>query len=180
MGKLGFKVGAEIGVAQGWYSELLCQKIPGLKLYAVDVWEPYHGYPEYKGKIENYYEQAKKRFKPFDVVEMKMFSMEAVLAFEDNSLDFVFIDGAHDFKNVAMDIVEWSKKVKPGGIVFGHDYRRSKGPMRHFYHVKDVVQAYMYSHEISPWFVLANDVRDSIWKNDVACWMFVRQEGDNL
>ena len=108
--------------------------------------------------------------------------MDAVEDFEDNSLDFVFIDGAHDFKNVAMDICEWAKKVRPGGIVYGHDYKRwnprSYVGKRYTVDVKDVVQAYMYSKGINPWFALENEIPDPKFGRDNPCWMFVRQEKD--
>jgi predicted O-methyltransferase YrrM len=49
-------------------------------------------------------------------------SLEAAELFEDASLDFVFIDAAHDFENVRADIQAWRPKVKPGGVLAGHDY----------------------------------------------------------
>ena len=39
--ELGFKVGAEIGVEKGYYSDLLCSTILGLKLYCIDSWKTY-------------------------------------------------------------------------------------------------------------------------------------------
>jgi len=173
-----FKVGAEIGVAQGWYSEILCRENPQAKLYAVDVWQQYEGFNEYKDRIDRYYEAAKALLAPYNCELIKKFSMDAIKDFADNSLDFVFIDGAHDFKNVAMDIYEWAKKVRPGGIVFGHDYKRSKG--KYIVEVKDVVQAYMYGKEIKPWFALENNIPDPKFARDNPCWMFIRSEGDRL
>eukprot|EP00913_Durusdinium_trenchii_P034191 g31999.t1 len=38
-------------------------------------------------------------------------------------LDLVFIDGAHDFESVDMDLKKWIPQVKPGAVVAGHDYR---------------------------------------------------------
>eukprot|EP00439_Symbiodinium_sp_Y106_P086132 s102_g31.t1 len=38
-------------------------------------------------------------------------------------LGLVFIDGAHDFRSVAADIQHWAPRVRPGGVVSGHDYR---------------------------------------------------------
>ncbi|MEK6897374.1 MAG: hypothetical protein AABW93_02500, partial [Nanoarchaeota archaeon] len=35
--KLGYRVGAEIGVCTGYYSNILCQTIPNLKLYDLDL-----------------------------------------------------------------------------------------------------------------------------------------------
>jgi hypothetical protein len=45
-----------------------------------------------------------------------------VTTIPDGSLDFVYIDGLHDFEAVILDIVYWSRKVRSGGIVSGHDY----------------------------------------------------------
>lgn len=181
LNELNFKVGAEIGVAQGHHAKMLCENNPGLKLYAVDVWDTYDGYREYTNRIHKYYEEAKERLAPFDVEFVRKFSMDALEDFEDNSLDFVYIDGAHDFKNVSMDICEWSKKVRPGGIVFGHDYKRyHPGRSKYIVHVKDVVQAFMYSHHISPWFVMTNKIKDPKFGRDNPAWMYVRGSEDHL
>lgn len=42
--------------------------------------------------------------------------------FADNSLDLVFLDGAHDFASINKDIEGWWPKVKDGGIMCGHDF----------------------------------------------------------
>jgi predicted O-methyltransferase YrrM len=123
-GKLGFKVGAEIGVGDGRFSEIMCQNIPNLKLYAIDFWKPYKDYNDYKfRKTFHYlYATAKQKLANYDCVLIKKYSMEAVKNFVDESLDFVFIDGNHRYDFVVDDIREWSKKVRIGGIVSGHDY----------------------------------------------------------
>lgn len=175
LGELGFKEGAEIGVAEGYHAKVLCDHIPGLKLHCVDIWEKYPGYTEYE-QIEQVYLDAQERLKPYNTVIIKKFSMDAVKEFADSSLDFVYIDGAHDFKSVADDVCEWSKKVKIGGIVFGHDYKRTSHQSRFKIDVKDVVDAYMYAHGIVPWFVLTNDIKDPNFGPDNPGWLFVRYE----
>lgn len=131
---LGFKIGAEIGVYKGYYSKILCQKIPGLKLYAIDNWGP---------RYEHSFETAKANLKPYGVTIIRRDSMEAAADFEDNSLDFVFIDARHTHKRVTEDIREWAKKVKKGGIVSGHDYY----VFHHGSHgVIDAVNDYVKSH----------------------------------
>lgn len=49
-------------------------------------------------------------------------SVDASKRYEDNSLDFVFVDGAHDYKSVSEDIKCWLPKVKENGIIAGDDY----------------------------------------------------------
>lgn len=41
------------------------------------------------------------------------------------SLDFLFIDGSHDYDSVFRDIELWRPKVRAGGIISGHDYHES-------------------------------------------------------
>lgn len=53
---------------------------------------------------------------------IKMKSTEAVSMYEDNSLDFVFIDASHEYSDVLTDINVWFPKVKNGGMFCGHDY----------------------------------------------------------
>jgi predicted O-methyltransferase YrrM len=163
--ELGFKIGAEIGVAQGNHAKILCENNPGLKLYCIDVWEQYHGYREYTNRIVRYYGEAKERLAPYDCILIKKFSMDAVKDFADGSLDFVHIDGAHDFKNVADDVCEWTKKVRIDGIVYGHDFKRSKG--KYLNAVKDVVPAYCYQYGIRPWFIFGAE-------EGIRSWMWIR------
>lgn len=118
--QLGFKEGAEIGVLGGGYASVLCQAMPGLKLYCIDKW----GLNErrYKEYHLRKYEEAKIRLAPYNCELIRKFSMDAVNDFEDYTLDFVYIDADHHYQNTLNDIREWAKKVKRGGVVSGHDY----------------------------------------------------------
>jgi hypothetical protein len=50
-------------------------------------------------------------------------SPEVTQQYADNSLDFVFIDASRDYDSVKADILGWWPKVKPGGLLAGHDIR---------------------------------------------------------
>ena len=156
--ELEYKKGAEIGVAKGGYSEILCKANPDMELFSIDSWVRYKD-SEFRGtrRPARLYLEAKERLEPYNCTIIKAFSMDAVQDFEPNSLDFVYIDGGHDFKNVACDIWEWSQVVRPGGIVSGHDFKRSTRGRGYIMHVKDVVQAYAYALKIRPWFSIHGD-----------------------
>ncbi len=120
--QLGFTSGAEIGVAEGRYSQVLCQNIPDLKLIAVDSWDNYRTIRRAVGSSKTGEELTKERLLPFKAIIIKKTSMDAVKDITDESLDFVYIDADHSYQAIKDDIREWSKKVRKGGIVSGHDY----------------------------------------------------------
>ena len=121
-GELGFKSGAEIGTCYGAYAERLYQNIPGLKLIAVDNWDNPETSRRERDRKVSVETKARAKLAPYGTIIVKKSSMEAVKKVPDESLDFVYIDAGHTYKSVKEDIREWSKKVRPGGIVSGHDY----------------------------------------------------------
>ena len=118
LNELGFKKGAEIGVHRGYYSKVLCQAIPNLELICIDWW---------RGRTEYLHKQAQEKLAPFNTTLIKKTSMEALADVPDNSLDFVYIDANHRYAHVLQDIKAWTKKVRIGGIVSGHDYWKFPG-----------------------------------------------------
>lgn len=49
-------------------------------------------------------------------------SAQSAERFEDGSVSFCFIDAAHDYESVIKDVLAWTPKMKPGGMMAGHDY----------------------------------------------------------
>lgn len=168
----GFKVGAEIGVFDGYFSEFMCQTIPGLKLYSIDAWEVYPGYRDHKfeSSMRNAEVKARERLALFDVDIIKKFSIEAVKDFADDSLDFVYIDGNHEYKFVKEDIEFWAPKVKRGGIIAGDDYYMTRAGNL------GVIQAANEYTEGGGWELHTTlwDLENSVVDNQQPAWWFIR------
>lgn len=164
--ELGFKKGAEIGVEQGEFTEVLCKV--GLEVYAIDAWQRHAGYRDHtdQKKLDRFYENTKKRLTPYNCHIIKGFSMDAVKEFEDESLDFCYIDANHRFIDIAQDIWYWSKKVRKGGIVAGHDYHIFSGRYGLYAcHVKYVVDAW----------IKANNIELFITKERIPSWFYIKK-----
>ena len=164
----GAKYGVEIGTDHGGYAAQLCEGIPNLHLLCVD---PYVAYTEgnevhSQEEVDQIYAEAKARLAPYNAIIVKKTSMEAVKKVEDSSLDFVFIDGNHSYSYVMQDIIEWTRKVKPGGIVAGHDYKEDSV---NDYGVIEAVDNYVAHNHIAPLFIL------HVGGSFVDCWMFIKQ-----
>jgi predicted O-methyltransferase YrrM len=56
------------------------------------------------------------------VVWHVMTSIEAAKEFAAASLDFAYIDACHAYECVVADLDAWFPKVRPGGLLCGHDY----------------------------------------------------------
>lgn len=179
--KLGYRVGAEIGVKNGRYSRFICMWNRKLKLYCVDPWIKYDEYPE--EHIQNTgekidwdicYHNAKKALAPYNCELIRGYSVDVSQQFKDNSLDFVYIDANHSFRYVIDDIAVWSKKVRAGGIISGHDYYNTrevgigrfimaKDKATELCQVKDAVDAWTKAYNIKTWFITNGKEKAQSW-----------------
>ena len=134
--KMGLKIGAEIGVDKGIFSNVLMQKSKLEKLYCIDIWQN-----------EDKFELTKSTLKPWMDIErveiIRKLSIDASKDIPDDSLDFCYIDGDHSLEGIYVDLRAWIHKVKVGGILAGHDYKdgRASGTKDHFgYHLRNKVK----------------------------------------
>jgi hypothetical protein len=122
--ELGFREGVEIGVNKADFTTKFCEV--GLVMSAVDPWLAFKGQGRTQNVQENQelnYNIAKKALSPYHNCRiLRTTSMDALRYFAKESLDFVYIDGDHTLIPVIQDILKWSRKVRTGGVVAGHDY----------------------------------------------------------
>lgn len=176
--ELSFESIVELGVEQGVYSEILCQANPQAKVFLIDAWKAYRGYRDHvsQDKLDGFFEITQERVAKYGNAHIiRGFSMDVVKKFPDNTFDAVYLDGNHKFQYFANDLAEWHRKVKPGGIVCGHDYKIHKNSDQ--FHVVQVLHAWIDAYNIRPWFVLG---RKEIVENEVRdgsrSWMYVKEE----
>jgi predicted O-methyltransferase YrrM len=119
--------GAEVGVLYGDTSAYLLKEIPNLTLFSVDPYLPYDepGHDRTAQTLSSYEQVAREKLRQFGDRSqiMKLYSVEAAPKIPDGSLDFVFIDALHTYEAVKEDIAAWFSKIRPGGLLTGHDYR---------------------------------------------------------
>jgi hypothetical protein len=115
----------EVGVSRGGYSKYILENC-NMSLDSIDPWE----FNAEQGTPEESYRLCQARLSPFgDRSRMiKAYSPQASELYENDSLDFVYIDGLHDYESVKKDIIAWFPKVKKGRLLCGHDYNTIKWP----------------------------------------------------
>jgi predicted O-methyltransferase YrrM len=119
-------VAVEIGTLERYNARSILKELNVKKLYVVDPYENYSDYassePETVKKLKWYYRTAKKRLSRYadKVVWIKKLSDDA-LDDVPKDVDFVYIDGNHEYEYVKRDMENYFKKLKKGGVLAGHD-----------------------------------------------------------
>lgn len=155
-GEIGFKTGAEVGVRMGTNAIEIFKRVPDVKLYCIDPWNAYLKVTD--ERQDSYYQKCIRVLTGKNAELIRKTSMDAVSQFENESLDFVYIDGRHEFDYVMEDIVFWLPKIKKGGIISGHDYY-------HFYQggVVQAVEAYTIGNNIKAWYITREKEHTWFW-----------------
>lgn len=104
---------AEIGVCEGHTAAEVLTDNKLEKYYMVDFW---------------FDENVPKSFTQPCIEIIKKRSMDALKQISDNSLDMVYIDARHEYKEVKEDMLHWYKKLKIGGVLVGHDFDHPRHP----------------------------------------------------
>lgn len=115
--------GAEIGVYKGEFARQIMLKYQGV-VHLVDPWVgEYEGLGPHE-PWEQIYEACLRNMAGFvDKIYIKRgMSVDIAEGIADHSLDFAYIDADHVYESVRKDIQAWYPKIRPGGILSGHDY----------------------------------------------------------
>ena len=126
----GHSIGVEVGVLDGRFAEWMLRTWKSsTAYYLVDPWVPHDETYRDASKqsaqdAANFMRAAEQRVAPFGgrATLLRNFSADAARRFSAASVDFVFIDARHSYDAVLEDLHAWWPKLRPGGILAGHDY----------------------------------------------------------
>ncbi len=132
---------AEIGVAKGRTSGHLLAEFPDLMLAMIDSWTPAGAARPFTETGDSYacaslekhlgHKAAAERVTAAYAARRRIYhctSAAAAPQFVNRHFHFVFIDADHSYHGCRADIDLWWPKVRPGGILIGHDYNGLTGP----------------------------------------------------
>jgi hypothetical protein len=121
-------VGLEIGVRSAINLVYILESCPNIiKMYAVDPYAPYQDGDIFIDQAfqDSVKQQAIQLLKEKDLLHkvefIQLMSDDAASLIQDNSLDFIFIDGNHDYEYTLSDLNNYYNKVRNLGIISGHD-----------------------------------------------------------
>ena len=110
---------AELGVDNGEFSQKIIENCSPQKLYLVDVWDT-ERYNETKAL--DVYKKFSDQIEIGKVEIKRSLSVHAAKTFDDEVLDWVYIDTDHSYKTTLAELYAYSPKVKKNGFIAGHDY----------------------------------------------------------
>lgn len=120
----------EVGTWEGDFTQALLKNCNFKKIYCVDPYKHFvdNSYPDAMNNLtqtqfDELFEKTRQRLSIYsDRVEfIRMSSSDASKMLDDNSVDFAYIDGNHDYSFVNQDIQSWFPKVKTAGYLCGDD-----------------------------------------------------------
>lgn len=106
-------IGIEIGVKTGKFSDIILKRSKLKTLISLDSWN----------NALDMQEAFKRLGRRSRSVCIRANSNAGVNIFQDNFFDFIYIDANHVFKHIDQDLRNWWPKLKPGGLISGHDYQ---------------------------------------------------------
>lgn len=113
-----YKKVAEIGVADGDFSQAILSRTQADELHLVDMWgsERYSkGYENCKNKFSEEIESGK-------VIIHRGLSTDMIPTLADDYFDWVYIDTNHSYVLTAEELKLVASKVKKDGFICGHDF----------------------------------------------------------
>lgn len=109
---------AEIGVAFGDFSAEILARCSVETLYLIDLWEG----ERYQKGLQAVMAKFGDALFSGNLKIKRGLSTDALARFPDATFDWVYIDTDHSYHTTAAELALCRTKVKPGGLIAGHDF----------------------------------------------------------
>jgi predicted O-methyltransferase YrrM len=129
------EIGCWLGQSTAYLAHKIKQSKKNIHLICVDTWAGSQGADLKSDNIHhdflklhngNIFPAFKKNMTELGlfnlILPLQGKSVDIAKFFTAEQIDFIFIDAAHDYQSVTNDIVSWKPKMKPNGIMAGHDF----------------------------------------------------------
>ncbi len=119
----------EVGVFKGNFSRRILEIIQPERLHLIDPWV-HQDLPLWQGRTDenhlDFLRKVQRRFQP-EIYSRRAiihqgFSLDILPLFPDEYFDWVYLDGDHRFETVRAELDLCNRKVKPHGLILGHDF----------------------------------------------------------
>jgi len=119
----------EIGVYKGEFAENILKECPSIQKYImINPWENLSDWNKpanhNNNVFESFYKETleKTNFAKDKRIILKGTTTNVISQINEDSLDFVYIDGDHTLKGISIDLINTWDKVKKGGFIAGDDF----------------------------------------------------------
>lgn len=119
----------EIGVFKGEFSKKIYKTIEPSELHLIDIFDGMMCSGDKDGNniewtnLNEEYEKLKVTYESIPNVHIHKGKSDIILNnFIDDYFDIIYIDGDHTYEGVKIDMEVSYRKVKPRGMICGHDY----------------------------------------------------------
>lgn len=127
-------IGVEVGVFKGSFADEMLSVIDPIELYLIDPWLGKIHSGDKDGKIYEFIDDGDLFYKnellpkyEKDIRVKLIKKTSGVLKeFDEGYFDWAYVDGNHSYLGVTHDLELLKRKVKPNGIIMGHDYKIPK------------------------------------------------------
>jgi len=110
---------AEIGVAEGAFSEKILAVTEPRQLHLIDVWDSERFGDDAMRTVLDRFADA---IAAGRVVVHRGRSQDVLGAFDDGTFDWVYLDTSHTYADTLAELELCRLKVKDDGLIAGHDY----------------------------------------------------------
>ena len=124
-------IGLEIGVWYGEFSNDLCEQLSPVKMYGIDPYlfvdtkpDSWYGgfWAKSQADMDYIFKKTQTLLSKYNFYTLIKDSSNNITNYiEENTLDWVYVDGDHDYNPVLVDLINSHKLIKEGGIISGDD-----------------------------------------------------------